>query len=171
MRCTQRNQPFQLQSIKTFSFSRLCLWDMAWFCCNSFKSLAHLPRGVVGCCTMWCGGWLTVWQDLTASMFRATLEGTGRTSPTGVMALQFEIWSGNFVKWLDMTQIKPVHKCPVSLRLFLEITTEQLRLDCPISSSSGQDSFIVFSKRLATWIEFKLFACFHLKSCSGVKMG
>jgi len=67
---------------------------MTWFCCNSFKRLAHLHRGAVGCDTMWCGGWLTVWQELTASLFRVTLEGTGRTSPTGVMALQFEIWSG-----------------------------------------------------------------------------
>ena len=144
---------------------------MTWFCCNSLKRLAHLHRGVVGCDTMWCGGWLTVWQELNASMFRVTLEGTGRTSATGVMDLQFEIWSGKFVKWLDMTEIKPVHKGPVCLRLFLEITTEPLHLDRPIASSSGQESFIVFLKRLATWIEFKLFACFHLKSCSGVKMG
>ena len=41
-----------------------------------------------------------------------------------------------------MTQIRPVPKGPVSLRFIVEITTEPLRLDRPIASSSGQDSFI-----------------------------
>jgi len=51
---------------------------------------------VSGCDTMYCGGWLTVWRELTASMFRVTVEGTGRTSPTGVMEVYCETWSGRF---------------------------------------------------------------------------
>jgi len=38
-----------------------------------------------------------------ASLFRAKLEGTGRTAPTGVMTLQVKIRMGRIVKWLDVT--------------------------------------------------------------------
>jgi len=41
-----------------------------------------------------------------------------------------------------MTQLTPVTKSTVSLRLFVEITTEPLRIDSRIASGSGQDSFV-----------------------------
>jgi len=79
---------------------------MIKICSKNFKILVHFHRCVVGCYTMYCGVWLTVWQELTAWMFRVTLEGTGRTWPTDLMTLHFETWLGRDVKWLDITQVK-----------------------------------------------------------------
>jgi len=41
-----------------------------------------------------------------------------------------------------MTQITPVTKSPFSLRFFVEITIDPLRIDSRTASGSGEDSFI-----------------------------
>lgn len=96
-------------------------------------------------------------------MFRVILEGTGRTSPTGVMKLQFKIWMGTVLKWLDMTQIVPAPKPTVFKTIFVEITTKKLCFDTQSSPSSRQDSFIYLYFQKDWLTEFNL-------SCSPVSV-
>jgi hypothetical protein len=91
-------------------------------------------------------------------MCRVTLEGTGCTSPTGVMTLLFRIWLGRFMKCLDMTQVKiGLYPNLRFLKVIVEITTKTLPLDSRTACSSQQDSFIFLYFLHKDWLtEFNL---------------
>jgi hypothetical protein len=98
VQCTEWSETFQLFPLR-HSVSIGCrhrTWHDFVVTVLIFLYICIVVSWVVTQCSV---GWLAVWLELTASMFRVTPEETGRTLPTGVMTQQFKIWM--VVKWLD----------------------------------------------------------------------